>query len=230
MSLQTQRIRLDMSKHLAPPTVWLGQGDKNGTTLEVELTDGGEPFALSGKGVKWCMMLPHRGGSYVVDGTVSGNVATFQVDETYAAAVAGRTDVAYVQVTQGDTVACSASRAMVVVKEDAHNGVSPASAWDNGVERFLEDSGVQLQEAIDEAAQIAADAQAPAIAAKVPWPLQSGGSGADTGSDGKILMSNGDGTTRWGIAGTAQIADGAVTPDKLSGASVLTIAQIDALF
>lgn len=230
MGIHIQQVRLDVSKNLAPPTIYLGQGDKNGETIKVEITDNGVAFPLTNYSVRFCMRLPHRGGSYEVDGTKSGNVATFNIDETYAAAVSGTTDVAFVQILSGDTVIASTSRAIVVVRSAHTDGVDPATAYDNGIQAFIDSSQAQLDEAIEEAAQTAAEHQAPAIAAKVPWPLQSGGSGADTGADGQLLMSNGDGTTRWGIAGTAQIADGAVTPDKLSGASVLTIAQIDALF
>lgn len=230
MGIQTQEITLDVAKRASTETVYLGQGDANGTTLRVNVTDGGAPYSMTGKGARLCIQLPHRGGSYEVDGTVSGNVATFDIDETRAAAVSGRSDILFVQVLSGTTVICSTARAKVVVRPSHSDGVPPAKAWDNGVEAFLAQARTDLDEAIVEAAETAAEHQAPAIAAKVPWPLQSGGSGAETGADGQLLMSNGDGTTRWGVADTAQIADGAVTPDKLSGVSVLTIAQIDALF
>lgn len=82
MGLQTQRIRLDISKVQDAPTVYLRQGDKHGTRLEVEVTNDGAAYSLGNYSVKFCMRLPRKGGSYEVDGTRNGNVATFEIDET----------------------------------------------------------------------------------------------------------------------------------------------------
>ena len=220
MGIQTQRIRLDVSKDMMPPTVYLRQGDRNGTRLEVEVTDGGAAYPLSSYGVRFCLRMPHSGGSYEVDGTASGNLATFEIDETYAAAVAGRSDTAFVQVLSGETVICSTSSANVVVRPSHSEGVEPATAWSNGVEQFLADARDDLDAAIVEAAETAAEHQADAIAAKIPWPTQSGGSGAESGAEGQVLLSNGDGTTSWGAVGTEQLENGAVITEKIGDGSV----------
>lgn len=217
MGLQTQRIRLDISKVQDAPTVYLRQGDKHGTRLEVEVTDGGAAYQLGSYSVKFCMRLPRKGGSYEVDGTRNGNVATFEIDETYAAAVSGRTDVAFVQVLSGSTVICSTSSAEVVVRPSHSDGVDPATAWDNGVEGFLSDAQDQLDDAIAAAQQQATTAQASAIAAKVPYPT---GSYPKNGTAGQALTSLGNGATKWDSIGAAGIADGAVGAAKLAGGAV----------
>jgi hypothetical protein len=220
MGIQIQEITLDVAKEASNEVVYLGQGDKSGTTLRVSVTDGGEAYSLSGKGARLCVQLPHRGGSYEVDGTVSGNVATFEIDETYAAAVSGRSDILFVQVLQGDTVICSTSRAHLVVRPSHNDGVEPATAYNNGIKDFIDSSQAQLDAAIVSAAETAAEHQAEAIAAKVPWPTQSGGSGADSGAEGLLLKSNGDGTTSWGTVGTVQVDNGALITEKYADSSV----------
>ena len=219
MTIQTQRITLDLSKDLLPPTIFLGQGDSNGTTVEVEVEDGGNPVALASFDVRLCVGLPKRGGSYEVMGTKSGNVASFDVDETYAAAVPGRSGFAYVQLLQGDDVICSTSRATVIVERSHTDGVDPTTAYDAGVATFLAQADAQLSQAIDSASESAAAAQATAIAAKVPYPTPAA---ARDGEDGQVLVSNGDGTTRWGDGvgngsiTTPRLADGAVTGAKMA--------------
>lgn len=216
MGIQTQEITLDISKETSDEVVYLGQGDANGTTLRVNVTSDGSPFSLSNYSVRLCIQLPRRGGSYQVDGTRSGSVATFQVDETYAAAVSGRSEILFVQILSGSTVICSTSRARLVVRPSHSDGVDPAEAWDNGVEQFLADAADDLDAAIE----AAAGQQAAAIAAKVPWPV-SGGL-ASHGEDGDVLSSNGNGTTEWGRVSSSNMADGAVTTAKLGNGSVTT--------
>ncbi|MBQ9002183.1 MAG: BppU family phage baseplate upper protein [Eggerthellaceae bacterium] len=124
--MNVQTLNLDVSKRPAvTPVVYLGQGDKNGTTLAVSVYDNGVAMDLTGLGARFCMRLPGGEYYYSVAGDVSGNVATFDIDESYAAAVAGRTDMAYVEVLDGDDVICSTNRIAVVVLDGAREGVDP---------------------------------------------------------------------------------------------------------
>lgn len=136
--MNTQTIQLDVSKSPAiAPVLHLGQGDANGTTLVVELYDNSAALSMSGKAARLCIQQPRKAGYYEVDGTVSGSTATFAIDETYAASVAGVSDVAYVQVLEGTTVIASTNRFRVVVLNGASDGVDPATAHTNGVDEYL---------------------------------------------------------------------------------------------
>ena len=157
--MNTHELNLDVSKQPAVvPVLYLGQGDKNGTTLQASIYDDGVPLSLSGKSVRFEMRAPGDSAYYEVNGTVSSNVATFAIDETYAAAICGATDTAYVEVLQGTTVICSTNRFRIVVLPNAQEGVDPSHAWTNGVEEFLDDAQDQIDEAVDQAEDAAADA------------------------------------------------------------------------
>ena len=137
--MNVNTITLDVSKEPAhEPTLYLGQSDKNGTTLVVNMFDNGNVLDLTGMDVFFCMRTPGGTDYYQVQGTVSGNVATFVIDETYAAGHVGATDTAYVKVDDGDTVITSTSRVRVVVLPSAIDGVEPAPAYATLIEQFIE--------------------------------------------------------------------------------------------
>lgn len=118
--MNTQTISLDVSKAPAiMPVLRMRKGDKNGTTLNVNLYDGGTALSLSGYTVKFRMRLPHDAGTYEATGNVSGNVATFTIDEATAATVVGSTCIAYVRIASGSTFACSTGSFHVIVMESA---------------------------------------------------------------------------------------------------------------
>lgn len=132
--MNTQTVKLDVTKRPAVmPVIYLGQGDKNGTTLVADIYDNGAALTLTGYTVKFQMKQPHDAGYYNVTGTVSGSTATFAIDENYAASVAGVTECAYVEVLSGSTVICSTNRMRVVVLEGATDGVDPSTMYDNGL-------------------------------------------------------------------------------------------------
>lgn len=198
--MNTQHINLDVTKRPAVmPVIYLGQGDKNGTEIQAGVYDGGTALPLSGMSAKFCMRTPDGEGYYETAGTVSGNTATFQIDETYAANVAGTTDVAYVEILQGETVVCSTNRFRVVVHQNATEGVDPAQAWTNGVEEFLEDAQEQIDQAVA-AAEEATEAAEAIVDYNVPLmsPTQRGGAklgaGLQVGADEKLGVKV-DGTT-----------------------------------
>lgn len=119
------------------PEIRIGQGDKDGTTLVANIYDNGEPFTLTNYTVRFAMILPFDMAYYSVVGTVSGNTATFAIDESYAASVAGVTETAYVEVLSGSTVICSTNRIRVVCLESAYENVDPAHLWDNGLNEAI---------------------------------------------------------------------------------------------
>lgn len=125
MNIQT--ISLDVSKAAAvPPTICIRQGDKNGTTLNVGIFDNGTALDLTSLPVRLCVKLPDGAHYYSVNGTASGNTATFEVDERYAAAYPGITDLAYVDVLDSDDVICSTQPFRLVVEPGAREGVVPS--------------------------------------------------------------------------------------------------------
>lgn len=138
MGISTQRVKLDIGKQASMQVIRLGQGDKNGTTLVAELYDGGSPYSLSGKTARFTMRTPDGRSSYSVNSSsTSNNTATFNIDERYAAGVAGVTDVAYIEVLSGSTVICSTSRMRVICLQSATEGVSPSQMHDNGLDAAI---------------------------------------------------------------------------------------------
>ena len=133
MSLDVQQISLDISKQPTPQQVRLGQGDANATTLIVSVFDDGVPYSLDSYSVRLEMRLPDSDTYYSTNGTRSGNVATFEIDETYAATSFGFNGFGYVDILSGDTVICSTSRFQLVVLENAQEGADPSTAYSNGI-------------------------------------------------------------------------------------------------
>lgn len=145
MNIQT--ITLDISKRSAvTPVLYLRQGDKSGTQLRVNVMRDGAAFHLGGYGVRFEMRAPKNRGYYECTGSANGNVATFTIDETYAAAFAGVTDVAYVRILEGSTVIASTGNFRVVIHEDGTEGADPNGAYTNGVTEWLEDATEQLND------------------------------------------------------------------------------------
>lgn len=147
--MNIHEITLDVSKEPAhEPTLYIAQGDKNGTTLVAHMFDNGQVLTLTGKTVAFCMRTPDGLDYYQVAGTVSGNVATFLIDETYAAGHPGITNIAYVVVADGDTEITSSSRIQVVVLPSAKDGVAPAPAYVSLIEAFLAEAQAEVDEAV----------------------------------------------------------------------------------
>lgn len=138
MALDVQRISLDISKQPTPQQVRLGQGDANATQLVVSVFDDGIAYSLNSYSVRLEMRLPNSDNYYSVDGTRSGNVATFDIDETYAATSYGFDGFGYVDILSGDTVICSTSRFQLVVLQNAQEGADPSTAYSNGIAEATE--------------------------------------------------------------------------------------------
>lgn len=138
MALDVQHISLDISKQPTPQQVRLGQGDANATQLVVSVFDDGVAYDLSSYSVRLLMRLPNDGGYYDVDGTRSGNVATFDIDETYAASVHGFDGYGYIDVMDGETVICSTSRFQLVVLQCASDGVELSAQYSDAVNSAID--------------------------------------------------------------------------------------------
>ena len=174
--MNTQTVTLDVTKRRqVMPEIRIGQGDKDGTTLVANIYDNGEPFTLTSYSVRFAMKLPFDMAYYSVDGTVSGNTATFAIDESYAASVAGVTETAYVEVLSGSTVICSTNRIRVVCLDSAYENVDPAHLWDNG-----------LNEAIARA-NAAAEAAEGAIVDVIPTMSETIKGGAKVGAGLQVI-------------------------------------------
>lgn len=133
MSLDVQSISLDISKQPTPQQVRLGQGDSNATQLIVSVFDDGEVYSMDDYSVRLAMRLPNSDNYYEAQGTAAGNVATFDIDETYAATSYGIDGFGYVDVLDGETIICSTSRFQLVVLRDAQDGADPSTAYSNGI-------------------------------------------------------------------------------------------------
>lgn len=138
MSLDVQSISLDISKQPTPQQVRLGQGDANATQLVVSIFDDGETYSLDDYTVRLALRLPNDGGYYNVNGTKSGNVATFDIDEQYAASVSGFDGFGYVDIMDGETVICSTSRFQLVVLQNASDGVELAPQYIDAVQDAID--------------------------------------------------------------------------------------------
>lgn len=138
MSLNVQEVSLDITRRPTPQQVTLGQGDANATTLIVKVYDTGDEYDLDAYGVRLATRLPNSDNYYGVNGTAQGNVATFEIDETYAAATHGFDGYGYVEVMDGDTVICSTSRFQLVVLRSAEDGADPSTAYSNGIREATE--------------------------------------------------------------------------------------------
>lgn len=179
MSLDVQSISLDISKQPTPQQVRLGQGDANATQLIVSVFDDGEVYSLDDYTVRLSLRLPNDGGYYNVNGTKSGNVATFDIDEQYAASVSGFDGFGYVDIMDGETVICSTSRFQLVVLQNASDGVELAPQYIDAV-----------QDAIDRA-NAAAEAAEGVVLQDVPLMSATVRGGAQLGDglsivDGKL--------------------------------------------
>ena len=100
--------------------------------------DDGETYSLDDYTVRLALRLPNDGGYYNVNGAKSGNVATFDIDEQYAASVSGFDGFGYVDIMDGETVICSTSRFQLVVLQNASDGVELAPQYIDAVQDAID--------------------------------------------------------------------------------------------
>ena len=131
--MNTYAFDLDLGKRFSDQVVIIGQSDHNGTTLTVTLYKDGTAFTTSGLTAYFAMRLPGDTNYYRTACTYNAGVITCTIDETYAGAIAGRTDTAYFELHQGGTVIASTARFLVVVLESATHGMTEGYRYDDEV-------------------------------------------------------------------------------------------------
>lgn len=211
-------MTLDLSKRSRiAPVLHIRQGDVTGTTLVATITDDHQPTSITGKPVTLCIGLPGHGGYYECYGTASGSTATFAIDETVAGSVAGRTDNAYVRVTDGESE-LSTESFTVIVLPDATEGAEPGSSWTSGIDEALQEmleAAEAAQQAVEDIADAVDDAEAAVTAAEqAVTDAQSAVTSANTAvSNANTAVSN---------ANAATTAAQSATTDALAATTAAT--------
>lgn len=146
--MNEQILHLDVSKRPdASQTIRVGQGDRGGTTILADMYDNDAALDLTGKTVRFMARLP--GGLYYIRDSnvgVSGNRATYVVDERHLCAIAGYTESAYFEVTSGTTV-MTTQRFRIEVLRSALDGTIPGESYDSAVEEAIANANEAAEEA-----------------------------------------------------------------------------------
>lgn len=125
MGAPRQLLTLDVGRRNASRhVVYLGEGDVNGTTLIVTVTEGGTPFDCD-EYVPYLMVPVRDGTVYRQEGTASGNTVTITVDESGLGNVSGKLPGAYVSLEAEDGTVTSTQRFDVCVIESWRESVAP---------------------------------------------------------------------------------------------------------
>ena len=162
--MNTFDLTLDLSKQVSMEPLRLRQGDKSGTTVRATIYDHGELVSGSYT-ARIAMRHPGTGATYYREtGTFSNGVATFTIDEQYAATVTGRT-TGYVQLLQGSTVIASTADFPVVILRDATEGAEPGEVYDSAIEDAL----AELDEATGRISVMVQEQVAEELAAHPEW-------------------------------------------------------------
>lgn len=142
-------VQLDLAKGRArqQQTVFVRQGDTNGTTIVATITDHGAAAATSGMTARFSMRLPNGTEYYRKAASLSGNVATVALDEAQAASVVGRTDVAYFQLLQGSSVMASTESFTIVVLPDALADATVPESYDSAIQEAIDNANDAAEEA-----------------------------------------------------------------------------------
>lgn len=151
--MNTQDITVDLSKkNVKPESIVLRQGDKSGTTLRVKVLDNGvNVSSLDGYTAKFIMKLPYNRFYYEVEGTISGSMLTFVIDESYAAVQSGVTNIAYVALVNGETTRMSANNIRVEILPSALDGFTPPPEWTNPIDDFIEEQTARVNTIVNNA-------------------------------------------------------------------------------
>lgn len=108
--MNEQRIALDLSKRLSTkPTVYVGRGDHNGTTVVASVTESGLPLQMDGMTATLALPLGDA------PCTVSGDAITCELGESL---VPNGTEIAYFDIDDGER-RYSTSRFRIVTLEGA---------------------------------------------------------------------------------------------------------------
>ena len=197
---------LELNKQFSDEVVTIGQSDHNGTQLTVTLYKDGERFTTSGLTAYFAMRLPGESNYYRQSCTYNAGVITCTIDESYAGAIAGKTDVAYFELHQGTTVIASTSRFLVVVLKSATQGMTEGYRYDDEVSavvrQWLDDHPEATTTVTDNSLTTAKFKDSSVTTAKL--------------ADGSVTTPKLADTA----VTTAKVADAAITADKLATNSV----------
>ena len=211
--MNTYAFNLDLDKRFSDQVVTIGQSDHNGTTLTVTLYKNGTRFSTTGLTAYFAMRLPGGDSYYRKSCSYSSGVITCTIDEEYAGAVAGKTDVAYFELHQGATVIASTARFLVLVLPSATHGMSEGQRYDDEiaavVRQWLDDHPEATTTVTDDSLTAAK-----LKAKSVTEPKLDDGA-ASTRAIADLAVT------------TAKLADGSATTAKLADASVTTAKVAD---
>ena len=126
MGVPTQHIALDVKRtpvaYGSTRSIYLGEGDHNGTVLVVDVTEGGEPFDCSA--YTPYLMMPVDGRLYRQEGTSDNDTVAFNIDESRLGNFKGKIGDAYVSLEDSDgDVVTSTQRFTVIVSGAAESDV-----------------------------------------------------------------------------------------------------------
>lgn len=212
--MNTYAFDLDLGKRFSDQVVAIGQSDHNGTTLTVTLYKDGTKFTTTGLTAYFAMRLPGESNYYRKSCTYSAGVITCVIDEEYAGAVAGRTDVAYFELHQGSSVIASTARFLVIVLPSATHGMTEGYRYDDEVVAVVR----QWLDEHPEATTTVTDDSL--TTAKLKDKQITEPKMADNAISTRTIID--------ASVTTAKLADASVTTDKLGGSSVTT-AKLDNL-
>ena len=114
----TQSISLDVNRSkVSRERVYLGEGDRNGTVIEVAVTENGRPFDCSP--YTPYVMIPVGKTLYRSAGESHGSVLTLPIDESRLGNFSGTIGAAYVSLEDEDGIVTSTQRFTIHVAEAA---------------------------------------------------------------------------------------------------------------
>lgn len=147
--MNTFNLTLDLAKakQRQQQTIFVRQGDQNGTTIVATITDHGVAASTSGLTARFQMRLPDGTHYYRKAASLSGNVATVTLDEAQAASAVGRTDTAYFQLLQGSTVVASTESFTVIVLPDALADATVPESYDSAIQEAIDNANEAAEEA-----------------------------------------------------------------------------------
>ena len=147
--MNTFNLTLDLAKakQRQQQTIFVRQGDQNGTTIVATITDHGVAASTTGLTARFSMRLPDGTHYYRKDASLSGNVATVTIDEAQAASAVGRTDVSYFQLLQGSTVVASTESFTVIVLPDALADATVPESYDSAIQEAIDNANEAAEEA-----------------------------------------------------------------------------------
>ena len=157
--MNTFNLTLDLAKakQRQQQTIFVRQGDQNGTTIVATITDHGVAASTTGLTARFQMRLPDGTHYYRKAATLSGNVATVALDEAQAASAVGRTDVAYFQLLQGSTVVASTESFTVIVLPDALADATVPESYDSAIQEAIDNANTAADAAWEAAQQTIPD-------------------------------------------------------------------------